>query len=58
MGYGFGFYRDPATESIGLWFGFGQVQLTRWSITFCLLKYTIPGSSMRWNRYWFTLGSR
>ena len=56
MGYGYGFYRDAATETVGMWFGFGQVQIARWSVTLCLFKFRIPDSPELWNRYWFTLG--
>ncbi len=51
MGYGFGLYHDPAIESVGVWFGFGQIQLTRWQVHLCLLK-----REDGYNRHWFTLG--
>lgn len=51
MGYGFGFYHNRATDSVGAWFGFGQIQLHCWGVTICLFKQTDG-----YNRHWFTVG--
>lgn len=45
MGYGWGFYKW------GMWFGFGQIQFTRWIVTLCLFK--LPGG---YNRHWIEIG--
>jgi len=54
--YGFGFYHNSATASIGVWFGFGQLQLYRWGATLCLLSFMTDDSPIHWNRYWLSVG--
>ena len=56
--YGFGFYRSHSTNSVGVWFGVGQLDFRKWmvSLNWGNKPFESGGQMINYPRHWWSIG--